>query len=333
MTDLFQEIIILIICLSVSFDYLIGEPPNRIHPVVWIGKTISFFTNLIKKKGNKKTPTGGLQERIYGSILAISLTYVTGMLSYLILVSSLHLLGIIAFILLSSVLLKLTFSIKSMDKHIRDILKDIENKDIESARFDLSKIVSRDTKTLSEEKILSACIECVAESFVDGISSPLFYYGILNIPGAIMFRTVNTLDSMIAYKDSYYRDIGWMSAKMDTIMNLLPSRLSIFFLVTASLILNLDWKKSISICKRDGRNTESLNAGIPMSIVAGALNIQLEKINYYKLGDATENITIEKCKTTLKITKIATLIFIASFLIPVIVLLNSVNWWSMFFGY
>ncbi len=327
-----QEIIISIICFSVSFDYLIGEPPNRIHPVVWIGKTINFFTGQIKKKRNNKAH-GVLNEKIQGSILAISLTSTIGILSYLALVSSLHSLGIIAFILLSTFILKSMFSIKSMDKHINDILKDIERKDIERARLDLSKIVSRDTKTLSEEKILSACIECIAESFVDGILSPLFYFGILNIPGATVFRVVNTLDSMIGYKNLYYKDIGWMSAKMDTMMNLLPARVSIVFLVTSSLILKQDWKNSITMCKRDGRKTESLNAGIPMSAIAGALKIQLEKINYYKLGDAIENITIEKCKTSLKITKIATLIFIAGFLSPIIIFLNSINWWSIFFGY
>jgi adenosylcobinamide-phosphate synthase len=220
-----------------------------------------------------------------------------------------------------------------MDKHINDILKDIEKKDIQGARLDLSKIVSRETKALSEEKILSACIECISESYVDGIVSPLFYYGILNIPGAIMFRVVNTLDSMIGYKDNYHKDIGWMSAKMDTIMNLIPSRVSIFFLIISSLILKQDWRNAITICKRDGRKTESLNSGIPMSIIAGALRIQLEKINHYRLGDAYENITIEKCKTSLKITKIATLAFITSSLFPIIILLNSINWWSIFFGH
>jgi adenosylcobinamide-phosphate synthase len=87
------------------------------------------------------------------------------------------------------------------------------------------------------------------------------------------------------------------------------------------------------MCKRDGKKTQSLNAGIPMAAIAGALKIQLEKINYYKLGDATENITIEKCKTSLKITKVATLMFIAGFLTPIIIFLNSINWWSIFFGY
>ena len=281
--ELILQEIILIICFSISMDYLLGEPPKSIHPVVWIGKIISFFTCQIKKRNNKENNI--LSEKTWGSILAVSLITTIGTTSYLITLQAFYMLGTIAFVLLSTFILKSMFSIKSMDKHIIDILVDIEKNDIEKARNDLAKIVSRDTKTLSKEKILSACIECTSESFVDGILSPLFYYGILNIPGATIFRVVNTLDSMIGYKDKYHKDIGWMSAKMDTIMNLIPARISIVFLVTSSLILNLDWKNAISTCKRDGRSTESLNAGIPMSVIAGALRIQLEKVNHYRLGD------------------------------------------------
>ena len=326
MIQIVQEIF-LVICFSISFDYLIGEPPNSIHPVVWIGKIINFFTFQVKKR-NKKYKS---YEKICGLVLALSLTFSIGILAYLIIMLSFPIIGTIAFIFLSAFILKSMFSIKSMDKHIKDILKDIEKNDIEKARINLSKIVSRDTKTLSEVNILSACIECIAESFVDGILSPLFYYGLFNIPGALMFRIVNTLDSMIGYLDNYYKDIGWMSAKMDTIMNIIPARISVVFLVSSSWILNQDWKNAISILKRDGMKTESLNAGIPMATIAGALKIQLEKINYYKLGDMYERITIEKCKNALKLTKIATFIFITCFLVPIIIFLNSLGWWSIFF--
>lgn len=322
--------LILIIILSISFDYFIGEPPNRIHPVVWIGKGIDIFTKQIKKKDFTKF---NIPEKISGSILALSLTSALGVFAYVIIIQSVYTISTIAFIFISVFILKSTFSIKAMDRHIKDILNDIKKKDIEKARYDLSKIVSRKTNTLSEEKILSASIECIAESFVDGILSPLLYYGILNIPGALMFRIINTLDSMIGYKDKYYKDIGWMSAKMDTLMNWIPARVSIIFLVLSSLVLKQDWKNAVLIYKRDGMKTESLNSGIPMSIIAGALKIQLEKIGHYKLGDMNEQINIEKCKIALKITKIATLIFITVFLFPIIILLNLLNWWSIFFGH
>lgn len=322
--------LILIIILSISFDYFVGEPPNRIHPVVWIGKGIDIFTKQIKKKDFAKFK---IPEKVSGSILALSLTSILGVFAYVIIIQSVYAISTIAFIFISVFILKSTFSVKAMDRHIKDILNDIKKKDIEKARYDLSKIVSRKTNTLSEEKILSASIECIAESFVDGILSPLLYYGILNIPGALMFRIINTLDSMIGYKDKYYKHIGWMSAKMDTLMNWIPARVSIIFLVLSSLVLKQDWKNAVLIYKRDGMKTESLNSGIPMSIIVGALKIQLEKIGHYKLGDMNEQITIEKCTIALKITKIATLIFITVFLFPIIILLNLLNWWSIFFGH
>lgn len=322
-----QEIII-IICLSLSFDYIIGEPANGIHPVVWYGKAINFFTNRIKK--NKKSETS---EKFYGSLLALSLTSIVGIIGYFIIIRSFYNIGIIGFSLASIFILKSMFSIKAMDIHIKDIIKDIEIKDITKARIDLSKIVSRNTQNLNEINILSACIECIAESFVDGILSPLFYYGLLNISGALIFRMVNTLDSMIGYKDQYYINIGWMSAKMDTIMNFIPSRISIFFLVAASALLKQDWKNAILICKRDRGKTESPNAGIPMSTIAGALKIQVEKIGHYKLGEKYENISIEKCHFALKITKVATILFVILYLIPLIITLGNIQWWSLFFGY
>ena len=157
MIQIFQEMI-LIICFSISFDYFIGEPPNAIHPVVWIGKIIKFSIEKIKKRNNK---TQRINERIMGSILAICLTTISGIFTYLIILQSFYIIETITFILLSTFILKSTFAIKSMDKHIKDILNDIEKKEIEKARYNLSKIVSRNTKTLSEKNILSACIECI----------------------------------------------------------------------------------------------------------------------------------------------------------------------------
>src|SRR6478672_7649386 len=133
---------ILITCFSISFDYFIGEPPNAIHPVVWIGKIIKFSIRKIKKRNNKKQR---INERIRGSILAICLTTISGIFTYLIILQSFYIIETITFILLSTFILKSTFAIKSMDKHIKDILNDIEKKEIEKARYNLSKIVSRKT--------------------------------------------------------------------------------------------------------------------------------------------------------------------------------------------
>lgn len=326
--------IISILFIATLIDITIGEPPNKMHPVVLIGRIIKFFTKIIKKNSFKyiKEKEKENFEKVMGSILALGLTVLVSVVVYYIITQSFYLLGTIFFVIVSSVMLKTTFSISAMDKHIKEILTELDKNDLIKARTNLSKIVSRDTRNLSESGILSACIECVAESFVDGILSPLFYYGLLNTLGSMMYRTINTLDSMIAYKDDYYNKLGWMSAKLDTIVNALPARLSSVFLIASIMVCGRDWKNAVEIFKRDYKNTESFNAGIPMSIMAGGLNIQLEKIGHYRLGDMKEQLTIQKCKTSLKITKIATLIFTISFLIPVIVILNYFSWWAVLFG-
>ena len=325
--------IISILFIATLIDIILGEPPNRIHPVVLIGRTISFFTKRIKYASrNRKEKEKENFEKAMGSILALGLTAMVTLIIYYISIQSLFLIGTIFFVTVSAALLKTTFSIRAMDYHIREILVELDQNNLVKARKNLSKIVSRDTQKLSESSILSACIECVAESFVDGILSPLFYYSLLSIPGSMMYRTINTLDSMIAYRDGYHDKVGWMSAKLDTIINAIPARLSSVFLIISMMALGQDWKNAIKIFKRDHQNTESFNAGVPMSIMAGGLNIQLEKIEYYKLGDLKEQLTIQKCKTSLKITKLATLIFIFSFLIPVIIILNYFDWWIILFG-
>jgi adenosylcobinamide-phosphate synthase len=327
--------IISILFIAALIDITIGEPPNRVHPVVLIGRIINFFTKMIKNASRyrkEKEKEKENFEKVMGSILALGLTVMVSLVVYYISIQSLFLLGTIFFVIVSAAILKTTFSIRAMETHIKEILVELNKNDLDKARKNLSKIVSRDTRNLSEPRILSACIECVAESFVDGILSPLFYYGLLSIPGSMMYRTINTLDSMIAYKDDYYNRVGWMSAKLDTIVNAIPARLSSVFLITSMMVCGQDWKNAIKIFKRDYKNTESFNAGVPMSIMAGGLNVQLEKIDHYKLGDMKEQLTIQKCKTSLKITKIATLIFMISFLIPVIAILNYFNWWILLFG-
>jgi adenosylcobinamide-phosphate synthase len=326
--ELIDEIILTLI-IAFVIDGLIGEPPNRLHPVVQIGKIINLFTIFTK---NLSTNKGKHFEKLMGSILAIGLPTFVGLIFYLISVQSFHLLGTLIFILLSALILKVSFSIKAMDNHIHDIITELSNHNLDIARKNLAKIVSRDTNTLSEPKILSACIECIAESFVDGVLSPLFYYGFLNTSGAMVYRTINTLDSMIAYKDGYYRHYGWMAAKLDTLMNFIPARISPAFLIPAIIICRKDWKNALRILKRDRNRLESSNAGIPMAIMAGGLNTQLEKDNHYKLGDLNEEPTIQKCKISLKITKIAAVICIIGCVTPATIILNYLGWWNIFFG-
>jgi adenosylcobinamide-phosphate synthase len=193
-------------------------------------------------------------------------------------------------------------------------------------------IVRRNTDDLDEQHILSATIECVSESTVDGITGPIFYYSLLGPGGAFAYRTINTLDSMVGYKDDYYKNIGWMSARLDTISNYIPARITAFLMVVSAKMLGADWKNSLQMLHRDHDKTFSPNAGYPMATMAGALRVRLEKIGHYALGDGQELATLEKCKTAISIMKLTMLLFCLVFSVPVMSILYLAGWWRLLLG-
>ena len=146
-------------------------------------------------------------------------------------------------------------------------------------------IVRRDPNSLNERQIISAAVESIAESTTDGITAPFFFYALFGVPGAFAYRVINTLDSMVGYKNSEFKNIGWFSAKMDTITNYIPARITAYLMVAAAFIVREDWRESYRILQRDKHKTASPNAGYTISAMAGALNIQLEKQGHYTLGD------------------------------------------------
>ena len=116
-------------------------------------------------------------------------------------------------------------------------------------------IVKRNTKHLDKNHISSAVLESVSENTVDGITGPLFYYAIFGLPGAFVYRAINTIDSMVGYKTSLFRNIGWFGANCDTILNYIPSRLTGLVMILSALILGYNWKESFYIMRRDGKKT------------------------------------------------------------------------------
>jgi adenosylcobinamide-phosphate synthase len=193
-------------------------------------------------------------------------------------------------------------------------------------------IVRRRTEDLDEQHILSATIECISESTVDGITGPIFYYSFLGPAGALAYRAVNTLDSMVGYKDSYYKDIGWMSARLDTAANYLPARITAFLMVVSARMLGADWKNSFQTLSRDHSKTFSPNAGYPMATMAGALRIRLEKIGHYNLGNEKEPANLAKCETAISIMKLTGLLFSIAISVPIMSVLYLAGWWRFLLG-
>ncbi|MBI5894054.1 MAG: cobalamin biosynthesis protein CobD, partial [Deltaproteobacteria bacterium] len=176
----------------------------------------------------------------------------------------------------------------------------------------------RETQNLSEQEIYRAVVETVSENTSDGIIAPLFYLAIGGPALALAYKDVNTLDSMVGYKNEKYKNLGWFSAKMDDAANYIPARLTALLMIISSFLLRLDWKNSLKIVWRDSRNHASPNAGWPEAAVAGALNCQLGGDNYYfgslvkkhLIGDKISILDKYMVKKTIRIMHLTAILFI-----------------------
>ena len=307
---------------GIGVDWIFGDPPNKYHPVAWLGRLVSYFMPKLK----------GGAESAKGVAFALVLIVAVALAVHFLVFVSIYFAGIIALAIASAILLKITIAVRGMEVHARTIISCLEAGDLSGARENLSMIVRRRTDDLDKQHILSATIECVSESTVDGITGPIFYYSLFGPVGAFSYRVINTLDSMIGYKDDYFKEIGWMTAKLDTIANYVPARITAFLMVVSAKILGADWKNSLTILQRDHAKTFSLNAGYPMATMAGALRVRLEKIGQYALGDEQEPASIEKCKAAISIMKLTTLLFSLCISAPMISILFLAGWWRLFLG-
>ena len=316
---------------ALSIDFAFGDPKNKFHPTVWIGTLIGKLVLIFKSNNPNIEKTGGVILTLSITSLVVSMLYFLNIsLHYLnqFDFNSVNKIFILIFsIIVTGYLLKTTIAIKGMEKHATLIMQALSHNDIDNARAKLSMIVKRDTKNLDRQHIISGTLESISENTVDGIIGPLFYFAIFGLPGAFVYRTINTIDSMIGYKTNLFRNIGWFGANSDKILNFLPSRITSLVMILAVMILRENWKHSLEIMRRDGKKTESPNAGYPMATLAGALSVKFEKIDHYVLGDGNLEFTENHFKSAISIMKLTTILFCAIFTIPLIIMLSYLGWW------
>ena len=258
--------------LAAAYDILLREMPARIHPVVWIGRLISFL--------RLRFPAS----KIGGMALALVVIAVTVLSGHL-LVRAVGYLPLLP-LLLSAFLLKSTFSMRCLLQVSSDIGRAIEE-DMDRARSMLPALVGRDTASLSQGQASSAVIESLSENYVDGILSPIFYYVLfsplgLGLEAALAFKAVSTMDSMVGYKTEGLRELGFAGARADDLLNFIPARLSIF---SIALARPLQAGAALAAAIRFHGRTPSPNSGWPMAACAGALGLRLEKPGSYVLLD------------------------------------------------
>ncbi len=262
----------LVILLAFILDLILGDPRFLPHPVRWMGKGIEKIESFLRKTA--------IPLKLSGILLVICMTGFTFTLSLLILKIAYAINSYLG--LMSSVFIIYTaIAPRNLYDESMNIYHTLKEGDLKSARKELSMLVGRDTNELDKNEVIRASVETVSENIVDAIISPLFYALIGGAPLAIAYRTVNTMDSMVGYKNNRYKDFGWAAARLDDAVNYIPARISALLIPLSALICGKDWLGSLRIAIRDGRKNPSPNSGIPEAAAAGALGIRLGGVNYY----------------------------------------------------
>lgn len=301
-----------LILFSYIADFIFGDPRWFPHPVRLMGRFVSFLEEKLNGSEHKT------MQRFYGSVTALGVIAISGICAYVIieLATKIHpLAGKIAWIFLACT----TLAIKDLVIHARAVWKQLSINDIQGARRKLSLMVGRDTVKLSQDEVIRATVETVAESTSDGIIAPLFYLFLGGPVLAISFKAISTLDSMIGHKNERYLYFGWCAAKIDTIANFIPARITGLLIPIAALFSGKDSVQSLRICLRDGKKQDSLNSAISEAAMAGALGIRLGGTCSYSdrivehpyLGEDQRQISICLIKEAATISVVSSLLMLA----------------------
>lgn len=311
-----------VLALALIIDWIFGDPsPNtpckiryKLHPTVWMGK----FTGLLKRWLKHSNPR---IERLNGIILALTVIAAFTIPVHFLLKIVYAYFGIAFYAVTAALLLKSTLCIKLETEWAIAAAEAVKAKDLAEARK-YAHFSRRDPSNLTVSQIASSVIESMAENLTDFRLSPLFYYSILGVPGAIAFRAINTLDGMVGFKDPEHINIGWFSAKLDTLANYIVARLTTLLIIMAAAILGENYKNAWRIAVRDQAKVPSTNHGWLMAATAGALNVQLEKPGHYIIGDPKEEVFHKHILKTLKIRNTVMVLFILLICIPLMLLSN-----------
>jgi adenosylcobinamide-phosphate synthase len=269
----------LTIALAFLLDLVIGDP-KKFHPISGIGKLIQKTENFLRGKHLDGKLGGMLLYLIVCSIILFLSIFFIKLLSLLSALSkSFYFFSLVILIIVSSLFLAL----KGLILASSTIDRLININKLSEARIALKALVGRDTENLTPKKIKIAVVESLSENLSDAMIAPLFYFLVGGFPFLVLYKTVNTLDSMVGYKNERYKDFGWFSARMDDLFNFIPARITGLMIVLATLFIfgAKKAKDSFRIKLRDGRKHLSPNSGIPEAAMAGALGIRLGGPNYY----------------------------------------------------
>lgn len=308
------------ILIAYGMDGLFGDPKQIPHPVIAIGRLIGGLERLLLR-----TTASQSTKRIAGAVLWILTVGTSFLLPFVVLrmLFARHLLiGIVA----ETLLIWLGIAKKTLGDEANEVYRCVAAGDLDASRVRIGYLVGRETDRLSFEEIIRATVETVAENTVDGVTAPLFYAMIGGAPLLWAYKAVNTLDSMVGYKNDRYADFGYVSAKLDDLFNWIPARLTFVGFILAAAMLGYDSAGVSRITLRDHKNHKSPNAGWSEAAVAGALGVQLGGNNVYfgqivekpTIGDKTRSLEPQDIIATVRLMqKASDVMLLCYILIPI----------------
>ncbi len=260
---------------ALALDALLGEPPNAVHPVAWMGKLAAVLVRVSPRRPRAAALlAGGLVT------LAVAAAFTSASVLLMRSVEPIPWLTLV----IGAPLLKSTFALRALGQAATQVKLALAAGDLHAARRRLGSLCSRDAACLEPPELIAATVESVAENASDSFVAPLLYYALFGLPGAVCYRAINTLDAMIGYRGEL-EYLGKVAARLDDLANLVPARLTAALLIAGGWAAGADARRGVRIWLRDGGRTPSPNAGRPMSAMAGLLGVELSKRGHYRLGD------------------------------------------------
>lgn len=286
------------LAMGIVLDFILGDPHGWWHPVIGIGKIITKTETAIRKIFSKDKKG----ERIGGIVLVLVVILVSTAVPAILLYAA-YVIHPVVGVILEAVMCYTMLAAKSLKTESMKVASALEQEGVEAGRKAVSMIVGRDTQRLDETGIIKAAVETVAENTSDGVIAPLLFMGIFGALGGFFYKAINTMDSMIGYKNDRYRYFGTAAAKLDDVVNFLPARVSAFMMILSAFLCGMDGKGAFLIFKRDRYCHASPNSAQTEAVMAGALGVQLAGDAWY-FGIKHEKPTIGDAKRSVELADI-----------------------------
>ena len=304
-----------VILAAMLIDAIVGDPAwlwRRLpHPVVVIGRIIGGLDRVLNE---------GVRQRIKGSLAIVALVLLAGGLGWGV---SWGLARFAGGWIVEAVLISTLIAQKSLIQHVQAVITPLARADVVGARAALAMIVGRDVTVLDAAGVARAGIETLAENASDGVTAPIFWGALFGLPGILVYKAVNTADSMIGHRDARYEEFGWAAARLDDLLNLIPARLTgLLICIAAFFTPDASARRAFFAMRRDARKHASPNAGFPETAAAGALHLRLGGPRIYEgerddapwMGDGRTDATVRDMQSAIKL-------IVASFILNGLLLL------------